>query len=229
MKIIKRIIKARLLQIRVRLLCGNPTSIHFNNWTDPNHVNRSGFEKAISAIGKPNPNFFETGTSAHGIDSTRLFDLLAIKMKGKLISVDLSAKPKNSLKFQLSQKSKLFVGDSVHFIRDELSNYFSHIDLCYLDSWDVDWLDPKPSELHGLSEFQQLNPFLVSGSLILIDDTPVSLEFIPKKFHQYAEKYKKESGYYPGKGAQVLREIMSYDPQQFEVLHHEYNLLLRKI
>lgn len=229
LRIVKRIIKAHLILVRVRVLGGNITSIHFVNWTEPNHINREGFEKAISAVKTQNPNLFETGTSAYGIDSTRLFDLLAVKTKGKLISVDLSARPSNSLRFQLSSQSKLFVGDSVSFIENELGKYFSTVDLCYLDSWDVDWENPKPSELHGLSEFHSLKPFLKSGSVILIDDTPVDLRFIPETFHQLAKGYQEQYGYFPGKGALILREIANEIPKQFEVLHHKYNVLLRKI
>jgi hypothetical protein len=88
-----------------------------------------------------------------------------------------------------------------------------------LDIWDVDWLDPKPSELHGLSEFNELKPFLKSGSVILIDDTPVNLKFIPEAFHELAKEYQEKFGYFPGKGTLILQEITNHIPRQFEVLN----------
>jgi hypothetical protein len=119
------------------------------------------------------------------------------------------------------------IGDSVDFIKEQLGSYFKGIDLCYLDSWDVDWTEPYPSAVHGLAEFKQLLPFLVSGSLILIDDTPAGIEYVPEGFQASAQLYENQYGCLPGKGSLILQEISKHS-NEFEVLHHEYNLLIRK-
>jgi hypothetical protein len=47
---------------------------HFDTWSSPNHINRPGFEVAVELMGDRPMRILETGTSAWGTDSTRLWD-----------------------------------------------------------------------------------------------------------------------------------------------------------
>ena len=59
----------------------------------------------------------------------------------------------------------------INLINELLDNL---IDFLYLDSYDVDFLNPLPSALHHLEEFNRVKHLLHKNSIILIDDTPVS-------------------------------------------------------
>ena len=39
---------------------------------------------------------------------------------------------------------------------------------------DVDWSDPIPSMVYGLSEFLTVLPLVNSGDIVLVDDTPIN-------------------------------------------------------
>lgn len=227
-RIILRIIKSRFLLFIAANSKTDIVNLHFQFWAPKNHVNRKGFEIALNLATKERPIIFETGTSAYGIDSTRLLDQYAFRYGGKLMSVDLSPRPKHSLKFQLSSKTELFVMDSLLFINNELETYTHKIDICYLDSWDVDWESPSASEQHGLSEFLGISKFLVKGSIIVIDDTPSELSYVPEVYQNDAAQFKKLYGRLPGKGSLVLQEIISGKSKELEIIHHEYNLVLLK-
>ena len=198
---------------------------HFRTWSTETHINRNGLTKGILQMNPQNPVIFETGTSAYGVDSSRLFDLVALKFSGSFISVDINAQPKRALSFQHSKRSKFYVDDSVSFIENLLPKIVQRIDLCYLDSWDVDWENPLPSAKHGLNEFEAVRKFLKPGSILIVDDTPSSIELIPEEFKAVAADFQKEYGVLPGKGAFVTKKLMN---ENFaELISHEYNLVLK--
>jgi hypothetical protein len=226
-RVASRILKSKLIQLRIVFLNEDAVKTHFRNWALDDHINKEGFEIATKHMNKHKPIILETGTSAYGVDSTRLLDLLALKFKGNLISVDISPKPKNSLRYQLSAKSSLYVKDSVLFIQEDLKAITTRIDFCYLDSWDVDWSNPEPSELHGLAEFTNIEQLLNDGAVILIDDTPQNLSLVPKDFRRDAERYQSLTGRLPGKGSLILARIKEDAPNRFDVIYHGYNLVLK--
>ncbi|NQV77770.1 MAG: hypothetical protein HQ490_05375 [Lutibacter sp.] len=101
------------------------------------------------------------------------------------------------------------------------------IDLLYLDSWDVDWINPMQSAIHGLNEFSSILNSLRTGSIVLIDDTPVSasiMERVHPKYIQNFLEFKEKYGFFPGKGALVkmLIELSG----KHEIIAHEYQLLI---
>lgn len=49
-------------------------------------------------------------------------------------------------------------------------NDLSDVDLFYLDSYDVKWMDDTPSANHHLSEFKVIEPYLTPGTIVAIDD-----------------------------------------------------------
>jgi hypothetical protein len=114
----------------------------------------------------------------------------------------------------------LIVGDSVSFI-SQFAGTLPSIDVCYLDSWDLDWSDPMPSAEHGLAEWHAVRPLVKAGTILVIDDSPADLEWVPPGVRGQAEKFLRVNGFLPGKGALAHREIVS-DPR-VRVAWHGYN------
>ena len=195
---------------------------HFQFWSDASHQNREGLRLALSYLQNKPSVIIETGTSAYGTDSSRLFDSYVRNFGGSFYSVDISPYPSKRLKFQHSKKSSFYVSDSVSFLENlQISLKISKIGLVYLDSWDVDWADPHPSAVHGFEEFKRILPYLHSGSVLVIDDTPIDLKWIPAKHHQLSLEYQKEFGVLPGKGALVVRELAKTSGAR--KVWHDYN------
>ena len=90
---------------------------HFAKWSDPNHQNRLGFYITRSNTCTLNPIIVETGTSAYGTDSSRIFDSFAKMFKGYFYSVDINEYPSKRLRIAKSKRSKFYIMDSVDFLR----------------------------------------------------------------------------------------------------------------
>ena len=52
----------------------NLVKAHFTRWSDPAHQNREGLSMALNSLPVGRITIVETGTSAYGTDSSRLFD-----------------------------------------------------------------------------------------------------------------------------------------------------------
>ena len=224
-RVLQRITKYWILRLGKNPTLQEICDSHFRSWSTEEHINRSGLTLGITALSVQNPVIFETGTSAYGVDSSRLFDRIVTKFSGKFISVDINPQPKRALAFQHSKRTKFFVEDSVTFIRNTLPKEVDHIDLCYLDSWDVDWSNPLPSAEHGLNEFEAVKKFLKPGSILIIDDTPSSIEFIPEPYKKVVLDFEKEFGVLPGKGAFIYKSLQA--DGFATLLSHQYNLVLK--
>jgi hypothetical protein len=197
---------------------------HFIRWSDPNHQNRLGFQIALSHTCTFNPIIVETGTSAYGTDSSRIFDSFAKMFNGYFYSVDINSYPSKRLHIIKSKRSKFYIMDSVNFLKKfELLTEHQTVDLFYLDSWDVDWRNPLPSALHGRNEMNAIKPYIKQGTVLMIDDTPNSLSWIPLENRTVAVEFKKEFGVLPGKGAFFKEALAELD---FQILHHDYNIVL---
>lgn len=198
---------------------------HFKFWSTQTDNTKEGFYIALKSISYPSL-IIETGTSAWGCDSSRLFDSFVKKFGGEFHSVDLRVEASLWLQYQVSNRTKFHVKDSVEFLNLDLPKLISRkIDLLYLDSFDLDWSNPMPSAKHCLEEFNGALPFLSSGSYVLIDDTPEDLKRIPVEFHDEAIKFKKEYDQLPGKGSLVLNEIKTY--KNMKVVYHTQNVLIQ--
>lgn len=198
---------------------------HFARWSDANHQNRTGLHIALQNIDRRNATIVETGTSAYGTDSSRLFDAFVRSFSGKFFSVDINVYPSNRLKFAKSRSTKFFLMDSVKFLTNlEQLTSVKNVNLFYLDSWDVDWANPLASAQHGQNEMNAIKVHLLKGTILVIDDTPASIEWIPQEGKSAAMRFQNEFGVLPGKGAffnEVLKEL------DFSILYHDYNLVLR--
>ena len=224
-RVARRIAKYWILKLKHQNSIQDICDIHFRYWSLENHINRTGLTRGILALKAQNPIIFETGTSAYGVDSSRLFDRIASRLSGTFISVDINPQPKYSLLFQHSRRSEFFVEDSVTFIKSKLPELVEHVDLCYLDSWDVDWSQPSMAEAHGVAEFVGVHHLLPVNSILMIDDTPKRLELIPREYQAKARDYQIQTGRIPGKGSLVLLHDFFVC---YEIIYHEYNMVAIK-
>jgi len=143
------------------------------------HINYHTMKEALRQLLVHNKDinkfkFVETGCSAHGTKSTLLWDKFVNFYDGSVASVDLNEHAVNETNSLISSKSKVFHSNSL----DYLPKVDSLIDFLYLDSYDVDFLNPLPSALHHLEEFNRVKHLLHKNSIILIDDTPVSPDWL---------------------------------------------------
>lgn len=193
--------------------------LHFFVWSHHKHENVKNFSTVISLLNQKPAIILETGTSAWGTDSTRLWDLYVHRFGGCLKSVDIRTAPSIALQRQIGEQTQFYVQDSVAF----LSNYQGPApDFVYLDSFDVDWFDPWPAAEHGLAELQAIYPKLKPGSLVLVDDTPLSLDLMGGDIASHAESGLKRVH---GKGALILRNLDEFP--RLKILDHNYSLLLK--
>ena len=197
---------------------------HFDNFSEPDHICRNGLELAIRMLECKPAYIVETGTSAWGTDSTRLFAAYVNSFGGKFLSVDIRPDPKKELG-NLGPKTQLSISDSVIFLRElNLLNHRDRVDLLYLDSFDLDMSDPGPSMEHGLAEWHAARSLLKSGTIIVIDDTPSKNSLLFSQ-RDPALEYEKKHGFIPGKGALVLQDLDFLKNTSIKL--HEYNLVAR--
>lgn len=221
----RNIVKYNFLKLKKPKSIHNLIARHFRNWSEENHINRPGITLAINEMLSATPVIVETGTSAYGTDSSRLFDALIRYLSGTFYSVDINPSASRDLIYQHDKQTFFFVDDSVNFLKNRLGALTSKVDLFYLDSFDVDWEYPLESARHGISEFEEIKRFIKPGTILIVDDTPSTIEYIPKKFQQIALDFQNCYGVLPGKGALILKELQKI--KNAEVLLHEYNLVVK--
>ena len=195
---------------------------HFEFWSTDSHENRPAFEIALETLkGKP-ANIVETGTSAWGTDSTRIWDGYIRKFGGTLYSVDIRGAASRALLLQTCKNTQLVIGDSVIFLAE---NPKPDTDLYYLDSWDLDFSNPIPSALHGMMEFMSIKDQLKSGSLLFVDDTPSELVYRERNLGNDDFSFERLFDCVPGKGA-LIKKYLDTNISH-EVLHHGWSYLVR--
>ncbi|MDC3227300.1 hypothetical protein OBA39_04280 [Acidimicrobiaceae bacterium] len=193
---------------------------HFKTYSDKNHINFEMFKLLLKYFSEKSLNILETGSVAHGSSSTILFIYYINIFGGSLNTVDTNPDIKNKYKHLINKNTQFHTNDSLKFIENLTSEEINKIDLIYLDSFDLDLFDPKPSQEHGLNEFLLLNNIIKKGTLIAIDDTP-------KDVRLFGEKFKNIHKFIPGKGRLVLDYIDKYGG--YEIIYHHYAVILKKI
>lgn len=195
---------------------------HFSGLGAKEHINRAGLTLALRRLNEKPALIVETGSSAWGTDSTRLFASYVRSFGGRVISVDIRPEPSQQLS-DVSGVVSFFVDDSVNFLNSfQLPDGFGKIDLLYLDSWDLDLANPSLAMEHGLAEWKSAQRFLASGSLVVIDDTPIEGCLLGDPGVAIHQKY----GFVPGKGALVLKDADALN--DYSVPYHHYNVVLAK-
>lgn len=126
------------------------------------------------------PLLVETGTVrtrdnwAGDGQSTRLFDAYVSHHHGRCLTVDIDPAAALLARELCSRRTEATTGDSVRFL-SELSARLGerHIDLLYLDSFDLDPADARPSAFHHMKELTAVWRSLGPGTVIAVDDNPV--------------------------------------------------------
>lgn len=194
-----------------------------NNGDFYTHVNYHTMKQSLLELIKQNKKSYmlvETGCSAHGTKSTLLWDNFVNLIDGQVISVDLNQDAVNKTNSLTSAKTHVTCSDSLIF----LPSLTEQIDLLYLDSYDVDFLNPLLSAEHHLKEFNCVKHLLMKGSIVLIDDTPCSPEWLDNG--KYNEMYPTLKLTYNsemcGKGSLVNKELEKMGAKK---LMHQYQAL----
>jgi hypothetical protein len=200
---------------------------HFARYSQPDHINYTSMRDAAVLLGGRSATILETGTSAWGTDSTRLWDGYVRAFGGRFWSVDLRAEPRERLAGAVGPNTTLLCADSVDFLTRWVAEHPGvQPDLVYLDSYDVDFGAPEPAGEHCVRELEAVRPALGPGSLVLVDDTPGSLDGIPPELHEAAERIHAEHGAWPGKGMFLDRWLCERG-EVVEKVHHRYQVLYR--
>lgn len=137
----------------------------------------------------------ETGTARHNDarlyedgGSTFMYDDFVNTHGGSFISIDIDPKKKNLCCDKVSHNTRLITQDSIEALAGiMINNSVPHIDLLYLDSYDIDWHNSHPSAHHHLQELLAIVPKLIPGSLVVVDDNKNGIGK-----GQYIEKYMTE-------------------------------------
>ena len=191
-----------------------------------NHICKNTFVTALSALDEKPAVIVETGSSAWGSNSSQLFDRYVHEFGGEFFTVDVRMQPMLQLRKILGPASTAVCDDSVRFLHRWYQEHGAKsVDFVYLDSWDLELIDPLPAAIHGLREFLAVRPCLRDGSIVLIDDTPLDLSYFKKDDVDLARDFILQTGMLPGKGSLVLK-LLADDPK-FEVLSHEYQIVYR--
>ena len=192
---------------------------------NPTHPNKKAFIEVLRSFEGSSLRITETGTSAWGADSTRMWDLYVRYAGGSVKSVDIRPDPGIELRGKLSNKTELVVGDSVEFLRG-LDEKHESADLIYLDSFDVDWSNPQPAEIHGEAEFKIAMRLVRVGGIILIDDTPTlsAAERIGIELVRANETVLPMSR---GKGARAVRFLET--SSEFAIFFHDYAVAIKRL
>jgi hypothetical protein len=140
-----------------------------------------GFERPVGII--------ETGCMRKDYDwgdgkSTLLFTKYAEWHPASVVySVDLDPTAVELCRSLVGEGVRLHCGDSVAFLKslaDQPPADLAAIDLLYLDSYDVDFDNPLPSAIHHLKELVAIAPLLSAETLVVVDDSPMSVLAVPQ-------------------------------------------------
>lgn len=190
-------------------------------YTHPNYYTmKEALRQLVLNNDKEYFTFVETGCAAWGTKSTLLWDEFVNFYDGEVISVDLNKKNCDETNELTSDKTHVTHSDSLDFLPTLKKN----IDFLYLDSYDVDLLNPEPSTTHHLKEYNCIKSLLSKNSVVLVDDTPVSPEWIDNGIHnpKYNEYKKTFNPAINGKGSYVNSEL---EKKNATKILHQYQTL----
>ena len=156
-----------------------------NNFYSKLGIRQNTFNTLLKLLENQHKSFYniiETCTSRSGMEnitgdgaSTYIFDTFVNYYDGSVTSIDIDSIAVLKVNSTTSEKTNVICNDSLK----ELKNINSEIDCFYIDSYDVDMLNPLPAAEHALKEFQAIEDKLNSKTIIMIDDTPNSEEYLP--------------------------------------------------
>jgi hypothetical protein len=199
---------------------------HFASRSVSGHVNQESMLTTIRLLEERPRTILETGSSAWGTNSSRLFDAYVTRFGGEFVTVDIRIQPLLQLRRDLSPSSQMVCDDSTRFLRRWVrENPERRVDIVYLDSYDLDATAPTPAAVHGLMELDAIRPALRAGSLLLVDDSPNSVDLFPEPQRTDAALFAERTGLIPGKG--MLIDLWLRNDPSVTKIHHGYQALYR--
>lgn len=117
-------------------------------------------------------NIIETGASHSWDDGIMglMFANISQRTGGKIWIVDIDTiilkKSMDVFTTHDINCAEFITSDSVSF----LNEFDQDVDLIYLDSWDLNLLDPYPAALHGWREFNAIKDKVKKDTIIIVDD-----------------------------------------------------------
>jgi hypothetical protein len=133
--------------------------------------------------------------------STFMFDLFVRQRHGTFYSIDINPTSIQTARRTCSSTTNLINNDSI-FALNTLSETMRGIelDLLYLDSFDLDVVDPMPSAIHHALELLAARPLISAGTMICVDDyaagdTPGGKGLIIEMFLRSVRAVELYSGY----------------------------------
>ena len=152
----------------------------FDYWFAPLLRHRAEtFRAAFQHVLTHDPPYYvlETGCVRHpgrwagDGQSTVLFDDLVSRMGGRLWAVDIDPAAVAVSRSITGPGSTIEASDSIPWLAAFPRRFpDTSCHLIYLDSYDIDWNEPRPSALHHLHEFVHAWHVLRPGGLLVIDD-----------------------------------------------------------
>lgn len=105
--------------------------------------------------------------------STRVWDALVTAVGGEVWTCDLDPAAVTTTRSLVSARVQVHEGDSLVWlphITGYVRNRWGQVDLLYLDSYDIDWSNPRPSMDHHRAELEAAWEMLGPGSIVAVDD-----------------------------------------------------------
>lgn len=102
--------------------------------------------------------------------STIVWDAFITYKGGSVWSVDINQDAVDLANESTSSQTFVKRSDSVAFLTYMAVASGFHVDLLYLDSFDIDWSNPTPSQEHHERELQAALPMLKRGTVVAVDD-----------------------------------------------------------
>lgn len=188
-----------------------------------------GLTAALRHLDRRPARILETGSACYGASSTLVWDAYVRSFGGECISIDISANTQREAERRCSDLTRFICGDSIEVLsRLARSSSAPEFDLVYLDSLDLDWEYPERSMAHGLREFELVAPLVRAGGVVLVDDTPSDLLYVPAASRSVAARFEAATGRLPGKGALIPGSTSALS-LGFETAVWRYALMLERV
>jgi hypothetical protein len=196
---------------------------------DFHHINFYTMRRFIELLDDiKEPLIVESGTSATVARSSDLFDKYICSKGGDFITVDINPGAAYYFSKDITcSRTKTVTSDSVQFFKNFDKVTSKKIDAVYLDSWDVEYLNPMDSANHCKNELLSILPHLNDYCIILIDDTPKNPLYLPWRNDISKQVYTlyEITGMMPGKGM-LYEDVLKDSPFDYKIEMHQHQLLL---
>jgi len=190
------------------------------------HINYYTMRKAVELlIGNTSPSskmiLIETGSAAHGTQSTLLWDKLLNSdvIDGHLYTVDMNPHAVNNVKMLVSDKTTATCSDSLLY----LPTLTEKIDFVYFDSYDCDFMYDNGSAVHHMKEFKCIEHLLKDGTVLLVDDTPINRHWMDNALSNPTFYAINDDTILHGKGNMINSYLETYTKS--EKVMHQYQTL----